>query len=130
MTRKISIIIPAKNEAKSLVNLLPALQALSLDAEIVVVNDGSTDDTQQVCQQAGVTTVNHPYSKGNGAGQRATVIGTIQHQNGALQHNRKKHEHSSTTNLPKQLILCRQLFCCPIYLLLHSVSPFRHDLVM
>ena len=67
MTHTISIIIPAKNEAKSLVTLLPALQALDLNSEIIVVNDGSTDDTQQVCQEAGIKVVNHPYSKGNGA---------------------------------------------------------------
>ena len=37
------------------------------DAEIIVVNDGSTDDTAQVCQDAGVIVVTHPYAKGNGA---------------------------------------------------------------
>ena len=67
MNSKISIIIPAKNEAKSLVNLLPALQQVMPQAEIVVVNDGSTDDTQQVVEQAGAVVINHAYSRGNGA---------------------------------------------------------------
>jgi len=62
-----SIIIPAKNEAKSLVNLLPLLQATLPSAEIVVVNDGSTDNTQQICEDASVKVINHPYSRGNGA---------------------------------------------------------------
>jgi len=67
MQKKLTIIIPAKNEAKSLVNLLPDLQRVVSNAEIIVVNDGSTDHTQQVCEEAGVSVVNHPYSRGNGA---------------------------------------------------------------
>src|SRR5690606_11781788 len=35
--------------------------------EILVINDGSTDSTQQVAEQAGATVISHPYSKGNGA---------------------------------------------------------------
>lgn len=67
MKNKMSIVIPAKNESESLVSLLPKLQACQPDAEIVVVNDGSTDDTKQICEAAGVVVVSHPYSKGNGA---------------------------------------------------------------
>ncbi|MCW8869919.1 MAG: glycosyltransferase family 2 protein [Proteobacteria bacterium] len=63
----ISVIIPAKNESKSLIVLLPVLRNELPNAEIIVVNDGSTDDTQEVCKEAGVKVVNHPYSKGNGA---------------------------------------------------------------
>jgi glycosyltransferase involved in cell wall biosynthesis len=64
---KISIIIPAKNEAKSLAILIPKIQKQYATAEIVVVNDGSTDDTQKICEGFGVTVVNHPYCRGNGA---------------------------------------------------------------
>src|SRR5690554_4221462 len=62
-----SIIIPAKNEAESLISLLPELLAILPKAEIIVVNDGSTDNTKQVCKEAGVKVINHPYSRGNGA---------------------------------------------------------------
>lgn len=62
-----SIVIPAKNEAISLDALLPDLRKRYPDAEIVVVNDGSTDNTQETCRANGVTLVNHPYSMGNGA---------------------------------------------------------------
>ncbi|GAA4822191.1 glycosyl transferase [Marinicella pacifica] len=67
MKQKTSIIIPAKNEGESLINLLPALKKVIPDAEIIVVNDGSTDDTQEICEQADIKVVNHPYSRGNGA---------------------------------------------------------------
>jgi glycosyltransferase involved in cell wall biosynthesis len=63
----LSIVIPAKNEAENLRGFLPRLLAVVADAECIVVNDGSTDDTVTICQQLGVTVVSHPYSKGNGA---------------------------------------------------------------
>lgn len=62
-----SIILPAKNEAASLKTLLPKLRALHSDAEIIVVNDGSTDDTLYVCEENNITVITHPYSIGNGA---------------------------------------------------------------
>jgi glycosyltransferase involved in cell wall biosynthesis len=68
---KFSIIIPARNEEQGLQALLPQLRELYPDAEVIVVNDGSTDNTQQVCIEAGVTVVRHPYSKGNGAAVKA-----------------------------------------------------------
>lgn len=63
----ISIIMPAKNESAGLKKTIPALQELFPDAQILVVNDGSTDDTLAVCQSFGVDVVSHAYSKGNGA---------------------------------------------------------------
>ncbi len=63
----ISIVIPAKNEAKSLVSLLPKLKARYPRAEIIVVNDGSEDDTSNICRDNSVVEILHPYSKGNGA---------------------------------------------------------------
>lgn len=63
----LSIILPAKNEATGLRKTLPALRALLPDAEIVVVNDGSTDDTAAVALEHGARVVSTPYSMGNGA---------------------------------------------------------------
>ncbi|MCK5092630.1 MAG: glycosyltransferase family 2 protein [Gammaproteobacteria bacterium] len=63
----LSIIIPAKNEAKSLKHLLPDLTTKYPEAEIIVVNDGSTDNTLDICRENDVTVISHPYSKGNGA---------------------------------------------------------------
>ena len=64
---EISVIIPAKNEAESLRSLLPKIAQVCPGAEIIVVNDGSTDDTRSVCELFSVRTINNPYSKGNGA---------------------------------------------------------------
>ena len=64
---KVSVVIPAKNEGASLPALLEGLKDLDQVVEIIVVNDGSTDNTSEICRLFGVVEVRHPYSKGNGA---------------------------------------------------------------
>lgn len=68
---RVSVILPARNEAQALANLLPALQgvmaALRCAAEIIVVDDGSDDVTARLAQEAGAVVVRHPYAMGNGA---------------------------------------------------------------
>jgi len=66
-----SIVIPAKNEEQGLSKTLPLLRELYPEAEVIVVDDGSTDDTVRICNECGVKVVSHPYSKGNGAAVKA-----------------------------------------------------------
>lgn len=63
----VSVVLPAKNEAASLEQLLPKLLRACQDAEIIVVDDGSTDATAEISQHYGAKVVRHPYSMGNGA---------------------------------------------------------------
>lgn len=63
----LSIILPARNEAESLRILLPLLISHYPNAQIIVVNDGSTDNTLEVATEAGATVISHPHSLGNGA---------------------------------------------------------------
>ncbi len=63
----LSIIIPAKNEETGLGGILPVLRAKYPDAEILVVDDCSTDGTHRVCGTHRIRTLKHPYSMGNGA---------------------------------------------------------------
>ena len=88
---RISIILPAKNEAAALRDLLPRLTAAQPGAEIIVVDDGSTDDTRAVCAASGVICLSSPYSMGNGAaikrGARAAKGEILVFMDGDGQHN-------------------------------------------
>lgn len=66
-TTGVSIVLPAKNEAANIVPLLQAIKETMPDAEILVVNDGSTDNTAEAAAEAGAKVISHPYSQGNGA---------------------------------------------------------------
>ncbi len=65
---ELSIVLPAHNEAESLPTVVAELRSLYPQAEIIVVNDGSTDDTAERAAAAGADrVVTHPYPIGNGA---------------------------------------------------------------
>lgn len=63
----ISIILPAKNESAAIGVTVVGIRQHYPDAEVIVINDGSTDNTAEVSEAAGAKVVHHPYSKGNGA---------------------------------------------------------------
>jgi glycosyltransferase involved in cell wall biosynthesis len=66
----ISIVLPAKNESAAVGATIAGIRQLYPDAaaaEILVINDGSTDNTAAVAEQAGAKVIGHLYSKGNGA---------------------------------------------------------------
>lgn len=72
----LTVVLPAHNEGKNLPHLLPeavaVLDGLGLDFEILVVNDGSSDDTKQVAeefsrQEKRIKVINHPKNLGYGA---------------------------------------------------------------
>jgi glycosyltransferase involved in cell wall biosynthesis len=64
---RISVILPAKNEAEGLQRTLPVLRERFPDAEVIVVDDGSTDATAGVAAGHGARVLSSPYSMGNGA---------------------------------------------------------------
>lgn len=67
MDPQLSIILPARNEDAAIGPVVSALAGQFPEAEILVVNDGSTDQTEKVAREAGARVVTQPYSMGNGA---------------------------------------------------------------
>ena len=65
---KLSVIIPVYNEAATCLQLIQKVQAIPLDKEIIVVNDGSTDSTSELLSQVeGITLLSHTINQGKGA---------------------------------------------------------------
>ena len=65
--RGLTVIIPAYNEGDSISYVLGKIRQLKPAAEVIVVDDGSTDNTAQAALALGARVVRHPYNKGNGA---------------------------------------------------------------
>jgi glycosyltransferase involved in cell wall biosynthesis len=64
---KVTVIIPAHNEAATLQDLLPKLKSHPNVSEVLVINDGSTDNTWDVAEKAGARVITHLVRRGNGA---------------------------------------------------------------
>jgi len=64
MTKLISIIMPVKNGEKYLKEAIDGILKQQMDVEIIVVNDGSTDNTAKIAEGKGCVVINHPSSLG------------------------------------------------------------------
>jgi len=78
------IVIPAWNEAESLPAVLAELRRVDPGADILVVNDGSTDDTSAVVRSVGVACVDLPYNIGVGGAMRTGFVYAARHGYGVV----------------------------------------------
>jgi glycosyltransferase involved in cell wall biosynthesis len=70
---EVSVVIPAFNEEGGIGDVISGIRAAGPFAEVLVVDDGSTDATAVRAEAAGARVVRHPYNKGNGAAVKTGI---------------------------------------------------------
>ncbi len=70
---KVSVIIPGLNEGQIIGSTVARIRNFYPDYEIIVVDDGSIDNTAQVAEENGAMVVSHPYNIGNGAAVKTGI---------------------------------------------------------
>jgi len=74
---KVSVVIPAFNEeqiiGKVVTEVIGVLESRQFDHEVIVIDDGSGDNTAQEASRAGATVFQHPYNIGNGAAIKSGI---------------------------------------------------------
>ena len=73
---KLSVIVPVYNERDTILEILKRVQGVNLNKEIIVVDDGSSDGTQEILKdvrESNVTVLFHEINKGKGAAVRTAL---------------------------------------------------------
>jgi glycosyltransferase involved in cell wall biosynthesis len=73
MSVKISVIIPVYNEAQTIGKVVSDIKTQYPHMEIIVVDDGSQDNTFSIADQSGAFVISHPYNIGNGAAIKSGI---------------------------------------------------------
>jgi glycosyltransferase involved in cell wall biosynthesis len=68
---RVLVIMPAWNEAESVGNTVREVLGVGRPYDVLVVNDGSTDSTAEIAQEAGATVLTLPFNLGVGGAMRA-----------------------------------------------------------
>jgi glycosyltransferase involved in cell wall biosynthesis len=71
--KSVSVIIPVFNEAESVAEIIKEINGLYPEFEVIVINDGSTDETGARAREAGALVYSHPYNIGNGAAIKSGI---------------------------------------------------------
>jgi len=71
--RTVTIVVPAMNEAAAIGGVVTELLAIAPWRDVLVVDDGSTDETAARASAAGARVLRHPYNKGNGAAVKSGI---------------------------------------------------------
>ena len=81
---KVAVIIPAKNEAKKIAEVVRGIKNLPAGGyDVIVIDDGSTDDTARESAAAGAVVLRHLINRGQGAAIRTGINHALVNGHGA-----------------------------------------------
>jgi glycosyltransferase involved in cell wall biosynthesis len=70
---KVSVILPAFNESAAIKGIVSNVRKMYPQFEVIVIDDGSSDDTAAEAEKAGAKVYSHPYNIGNGAAVKSGI---------------------------------------------------------
>ena len=70
---KVSVILPAFNESAAIKGIVSRVRKMYPQFEVIVIDDGSSDDTAAEAEKAGAKVYSHPYNIGNGAAVKSGI---------------------------------------------------------
>jgi glycosyltransferase involved in cell wall biosynthesis len=79
LTHRCLAIIPAYNEAGCVASVIDAMREHAPEFDVVVIDDGSTDDTGACARRAGATVLRMPFNLGIGGGMQAGYLYALEH---------------------------------------------------
>jgi glycosyltransferase involved in cell wall biosynthesis len=81
MTNKSSYlaVVPAYNEAATIVDVVRAIRDRAPDFDVLVVDDGSTDDTRMLAEAAGARVLHHPFNLGIGGAVQSGFVYALEY---------------------------------------------------
>lgn len=123
---KLLIIIPAYNEAESLKGVIERLRSTCPQYDYIIVNDGSTDETEELCEKNGYNVINHTLNKGLAEAMRTGMKYAIENgYDAALQFDADGQHLPEYIN---SMVNCMKESGCDIVIgsrFLNSKMPFR-----
>lgn len=123
---KLLIIIPAYNEAESLRGVIERLRSTCPQYDYIIVNDGSTDETEELCEKNGYNVINHTVNKGLAEAMRTGMKYALENgYDAALQFDADGQHLSEYIN---SMVNCMKESGCDIVIgsrFLNSKMPFR-----
>lgn len=123
---KALIIIPAYNEAESLKGVIERLRSTCPQYDYIIVNDGSTDETKELCEKNGYNVINHTVNKGLAEAMRTGMKYALENgYDAALQFDADGQHLSEYIN---SMVNCMKESGCDIVIgsrFLNSKMPFR-----
>jgi len=99
---RISFLIPAYNEEATIGEVLDRIAALGLDAQVIVVDDGSRDRTAEIAEQRGATVIRQR-NAGKGSALR-TAIGEIDGEIAVIQDADMEYDPAEVPDLIEPIV--------------------------